>query len=452
MRIVVDARLYGLENAGIGRYIINLINQIENLDKENKYFILLRKKYFEQLEFKNKNFKKILADYPHYSFKEQIFLPLQLFKVKPDLVHFPHFNVPIFWWGKYVVTIHDLIKHQSRGPQTTTRQPIFYWFKYLNYKILVWLAVKRAVKIITPSNYWKEELMRRYSLPAEKIVVTYEGIDKKYQISNIKYQISNILDRWIISMLNQLIDGVTKDLDDFNAFAATQKIETFVNSDLSGWYVRRSRERVGPTIPEGKDKKACYQTLWYVLINLSKITAPFIPFLSEYIYKDLTGKKSVHLEDWPRAGKADRKLLEQMELVRKICELGHAERKRAGIKVRQPLAELRIANCELRINKQLINLIKKELNVKKVVSKRGKGELKVRLDIKITSELRAEGEARELVRQIQELRKKAGCRLDEKIIVYAPNLPATSRLQDYLKKETLAEELKKGKTLKIVPV
>jgi len=182
MKIAIDARLYGLENAGIGRYIMNLINQIEKLDKENKYFILLRKKYFNQLKFKNKNFKKILADYPHYSFKEQIFLPLQLIKIKPDLVHFPHFNVPIFWRGKYVVTIHDLIKHQSRGPQTTTRLPIFYWFKYLNYKILVWLAVKKAEKIITPSNFWKEELIRRYKLHPPKVVVTYEGIDKKFQI------------------------------------------------------------------------------------------------------------------------------------------------------------------------------------------------------------------------------------------------------------------------------
>jgi len=182
MKIAIDARLYGLENAGIGRYIMNLINQIERLDKKNNYFILLRKKYFRQLRFKNKKFKKILADYPHYSFKEQIFLPLQLIKIKPDLAHFPHFNVPIFWRGKYVVTIHDLIKHQSRGSDTTTRLPIFYWFKYLNYKILVWMAVKRAEKIITPSNFWKEELMRRYDLPLEKIVTTYEGIDEKFSI------------------------------------------------------------------------------------------------------------------------------------------------------------------------------------------------------------------------------------------------------------------------------
>jgi glycosyltransferase involved in cell wall biosynthesis len=198
MRIAIDARLYGLENAGIGRYVMNLINQIEKLDKENEYFILLRKKYFNQLEFKNKNFKKILVDYPHYSLKEQIFLPLQLIKIKPDLVHFPHFNVPILWWGKYVVTIHDLIKHLSRGVQTTTRQPIFYWFKYLNYKILVWLAVKGATKIITPSNYWKEELIKRYHLPREKVIVTYEGVDKKFSIFNFQFSKRKILEKYKI--------------------------------------------------------------------------------------------------------------------------------------------------------------------------------------------------------------------------------------------------------------
>jgi len=193
MKIVIDARLYGLENAGIGRYIINLINQIEKLDKENKYFILLRKKYFNQLEFKNKNFKKVLADYPHYSFKEQVFLPLQLIKLKPDLVHFPHFNVPIFWWGRYIVTIHDLIKHQSRGLETTTRRPVFYWFKYLNYRALVWLAVKRASMVVTPSKFWKKELIRRYHLPPKRITVTYEGVDEKFS----NFQISKFSNKKI---------------------------------------------------------------------------------------------------------------------------------------------------------------------------------------------------------------------------------------------------------------
>lgn len=186
MKIVIDARMYGLEHAGIGRYIINLISQIEILDRKNEYIVLLRKKYFQKLSFKNKKFKKVLADYPHYSFKEQFFLPLQLIKLKPDLVHFPHLNVPAFWWGKQIVTVHDLIKNQWRGIETTTKGLPFYWFKYLNYRILVLLAIKRVAKIITPSNWWREYLIKQYELPSQKIIVTYEGVSRKFMEFKIK--------------------------------------------------------------------------------------------------------------------------------------------------------------------------------------------------------------------------------------------------------------------------
>jgi len=289
-----------------------------------------------------------------------------------------------------------------------------------------------------------------------KIYSKVDKINTKHQTSNIKHQVlslkhRNILDRWIISRLNQLIGEVAKSLDNFDSFTAAQKIEEFVN-DLSTWYVRRSRDRVGPTVSDGKDKEDCYYTLWYVLVNLSKVIAPFMPFLSEYIYKDLTGKKSVHLESWPKAGKVEKKLLKEMVLVRKICELGHSERKKAGIKVRQPLRELQIVNCDLEIDKELIKLIRDELNVKEVVLKPGKGELKVELDTKITPELKEEGEVRELVRKVQELRKKAGCRLDEEIIIEGPELPTNLRLKESLKKETLAKELRTGKKLEIFPV
>ena len=287
-----------------------------------------------------------------------------------------------------------------------------------------------------------------------KIYSQIDKINVKCQSSNFKS--SNILDRWIISKLNQLIREVTKSLDNFDSFAAAQKIEEFVN-DLSGWYVRRSRDRVGPAAPDEKDKKACYQTLWYILVNLSKILAPFIPFLSEYIYKNLTSKKSVHLENWPQLRPSKRgytgqteKLLEEMALVRKICEMGHGERKRAGIKVRQPLGKCQISNVKFQMSNSLINLIKDELNIKEVVLKPGKGELKIKLDTKITPELKQEGETRELIRKIQELRKEAKCQLDEKIIVVSPNLPTESKLQEYLKQETLAKELRFGKVLKIV--
>lgn len=181
MRIAIDARMYGLENAGIGRYVINLINQIERIDNRNDYFILLRKKYFQNLSFANPNFKKVLAEFPHYSFQEQLFIPIQLIKLKPNLIHFPHFNVPILWWGKQIITIHDLIKHESRGRETTTKWQIFYGLKYFIYRFLVWLAVRRACKVLTPSNFWKDELIKKYHLPAKKIVVTYEGVDENFR-------------------------------------------------------------------------------------------------------------------------------------------------------------------------------------------------------------------------------------------------------------------------------
>ncbi|MCJ7793290.1 MAG: glycosyltransferase family 4 protein [Candidatus Marinimicrobia bacterium] len=178
MRIVIDARMYGLEHAGIGRYVLNLVKELEKQDKKNDYYLLLRKKYFQELNFKNKRFKKVLADIPHYSIKEQFFLPGIISKIKPDLVHFPHFNVPLFYRGKYIVTIHDLIKHQSKGKETTTRLPFLYWPKYVLYRLIIFLAIKRARRIITPSQYWQKELSRRYSVKPEKITVTYEGADE----------------------------------------------------------------------------------------------------------------------------------------------------------------------------------------------------------------------------------------------------------------------------------
>ena len=198
MKIVIDARMYGLEHAGIGRYLVNLINQIEKQDNHNKYVILLRRKYFYELNFKNKSFQKILADYQHYSFEEQIALIIQLIKLKPDLVHFPHFNVPIFYFGKYVVTIHDLIKHESRGVATTTRFPLVYWLKFLVYRLVTWATIKKAFKIITPSYFWQKELIQRYQLPKEKIVVTYEGFDENLSGKTSKISPQNILAKYKI--------------------------------------------------------------------------------------------------------------------------------------------------------------------------------------------------------------------------------------------------------------
>jgi glycosyltransferase involved in cell wall biosynthesis len=198
MRIAIDARMYGLEHAGIGRYIINLIDQIEKLDKQNDYFILLRKRYFLSLKFKSLKFKKILADYPHYSLCEQTLLPLQLIKLHPDVVHFPSFNIPLLYFGRKITTIHDLIKHRSRGPETTTRCPLIYWFKYLIYLLVSKWVVISSAKIIVPSAWTKKELIKQYHLSSEKIVVTYEGIDKNFQFSILNSQFKKVLEKYKI--------------------------------------------------------------------------------------------------------------------------------------------------------------------------------------------------------------------------------------------------------------
>lgn len=198
MRIAIDARMYGLEHAGIGRYIINLIDQIEKLDKQNDYFIFLRRKHWQEIKFSNPRFRKVLSDYSHYTISEQVLLPLQLIKLHPDLVHFPSFNVPILYFGRKITTIHDLIKHQSRGPATTTRWPLIYWFKYLIYLLILKWAVVSSTKIMVPSLWTEKELIKQYHLPSEKIVVAYEGVDSKFKIENLKLKIKDMLDKYKI--------------------------------------------------------------------------------------------------------------------------------------------------------------------------------------------------------------------------------------------------------------
>jgi len=187
MKIGIDCRMYGLKHAGIGRYVENLVKEVLKQDNINEYVLFVRNDFEEvqKLKFKNQNFKSkfkiINADFPHYSLKEQVFFPAILNKENLDLMHFPHFNVPIFYRGKYIVTIHDLIKHTSKGMQTTTKNAGLYWLKYFGYKLVFSSAVKRAKKIITPSRFVREEIIKEYKINPQKIEVTYEGFDQKIQ-------------------------------------------------------------------------------------------------------------------------------------------------------------------------------------------------------------------------------------------------------------------------------
>jgi len=226
-----------------------------------------------------------------------------------------------------------------------------------------------------------------------------------------------ILDKWIISKLNELIQQVTKNLDKYEVTFAGRNLENFVIEDLSLWYIRRSRRRFQKPESERELKEAS-ETLNYVLLTLSKLTAPFIPFLSEEIYRkivDVKHQQSVHLEDWPKVNKRliDQKLNQGMEKTRRLVTLALAERARSRIKVRQPLNTLKIGE---KLDKDLLALLKEEVNVKKVEYKKGLKD-RVELDTKITPELKEEGVVREVIRQIQEMRKKAGFKPEDKILI-----------------------------------
>ncbi len=179
MKIMIDARLYGLENAGLGRYVMNLLDSLMALDRSNQYFVLLRKKYFNELNFSG-NWKKILADFKHYSLIEQIRLPQIINSYNPDVIHFPHFNIPIFYRGKFVVTIHDLLMQRYRGAKATTLPVYLYFPKQLAARFTFREAVLRSEKIIAPSMSVRKEIKKYYPVKEEKVAVTYEGFDRMF--------------------------------------------------------------------------------------------------------------------------------------------------------------------------------------------------------------------------------------------------------------------------------
>lgn len=201
----------------------------------------------------------------------------------------------------------------------------------------------------------------------------YANIDnfepKKYE--NIDVKERPIIDRWLISKFNSLVDYVNNKLDEYNITDATREMENFVDY-LTNWYIRLNRKRFWKGEMDS-DKISAYQTLYEVLINLSKLISPFVPFISEEIYQSLKlngddFKESVHLEDYPSANlnHIDKEIERRMEYVRNIVELGRSARKKANIKIRQPLKTIFIYSEKRENIDQFIDLIKNELNIKNI--------------------------------------------------------------------------------------
>lgn len=280
-----------------------------------------------------------------------------------------------------------------------------------------------------------------------KFFLTY-AIEDKWNPSKSVKESDNELDKWVISKLNSLIFETTKTLDAYDTVTPIINMDNFLD-DLSKWYIRRSRDRVKPFVSDMVDKKAFYTTTYEVLTKLCKLLAPIAPFTSEEIYKNLTGSESVHLEDWP---KADNKLInkeleESMEYARRAVELAHAQRKSANIGVRQPLSSLEtVTPILLTVQEKII--VRDEVNVKTVENKIGKN-LTAKINVKnITPELKAEGQAREIIRQIQIERKKLGTLLTDRVDVYLHSWPA--KWEAEIKRKALVEKLVKSEEFKVV--
>ena len=228
----------------------------------------------------------------------------------------------------------------------------------------------------------------------------------------------NILDVWMISKLNKLIENITAGYENYRVDLATRPLTDFID-ELSVWYLRRSRDRFKE---EGSDKADALATLRYILYSLSLLIAPVMPFFAEKIYQDTkpeNAPESIHLCSWPSVSKKkiNKELEEKMDEVRLVVNLALAERTSKAIKVKQPLASLKIKNIKSKIKNEenLLNLIKDEINVKEIIfdEKNGKD---IELDLNITEELKEEGQVREIIRFAQEARKNAGLRPGDEIL------------------------------------
>ena len=174
--VAIDARLWGIKHTGPGRYTENLVRQLLRLGPKLNFHLLVSREDAKEIAAQFEKIPSTPIGARHYSVSEQLLLPLVLLKVRPKLLHVPHFNIPLFWPGKLVVTIHDLITHQFRGQDETTLPLPIYWVKYVVHRLLMRVAVKRASAVIVPTQWVKSQVVETYHLDKNKVFSTPEGV------------------------------------------------------------------------------------------------------------------------------------------------------------------------------------------------------------------------------------------------------------------------------------
>lgn len=226
----------------------------------------------------------------------------------------------------------------------------------------------------------------------------------------------HILDRWILSRLNELINSSTEGYESYELDNATRPLASFID-DLSTWYLRRSKDRF-----KIEDKNEAWETLRYVLYTTAQVMAPVMPFFADHLFRLMRGKTevpSVHLSGWPEGGVVDKEGDANMSLVRNFVTMALMQREKAGIKVRQPLAKLTIKHDGPVLPQEYVDILADEINVKSIefVSDLGQDAPGVLLDTEITPELREEGLVRELIRKVQDERKAKNLKITDRPVI-----------------------------------
>lgn len=301
------------------------------------------------------------------------------------------------------------------------------------------------------SNDGVPEIMRGFFLilwNSYKYFVDYANIFNwscEVHGSDAKGDNLKVLDRWILARLTELVLDLNKTYEGYDTVNSVKLIREFVVNDFSTWYIRRSRDRINGE--NELDRNVCLSVMYGILTVLSKIMAPLAPFISEEIFKNLTGGESVHLEEFPKGDKSllDKELISSMALVRQIVELGHSKRKENSLKLRQPLALVTYSSSE-KLGEEFEEIIKEELNVKSVEFKKA-AELSIELDTNLTEDLKKEGEAREIIRNVQKLRKEQGLTLNDLINLTLASWP--KEFEDLILKSTHSSSLVEGSEIKI---
>jgi len=333
-----------------------------------------------------------------------------------------------------------------------------------------WMYSKQSPAENLNFGYNTANEVKRKLLTLYNVYTFFNTYVKKEELLNVKSNplSHNILDKWILSKTDHLIGASVFNLEKYDIAKVVSTIENFFINDLSLWYIRRSRKRfhflvnLGQT-DNGRDRTFAMSTLYYVLLNLTKLISPMMPFFAEKMYQNLkinNMPESIHLCDWPQLNEesyADLELEGKMEEAREVVNLVLAERSEKAIKIRQPIASIKIKReKEIDFSKQKVNieeekeilqLIKDEVNTKKIIFD-SKIKNKIEIDTKITQSLKEEGIVRDIIRCIQDMRKNIGLRPDDKILIFFSGEPKTNIILEKNKKFILYETKAKDFYLK----